>query len=344
MRLLVCAAFAFSIFAQRPVTTIQNAIARVEMDRAGGSIVRFEFKANALNPLVWSNKGEGVEPRPMSHFLCLDRWGQPSSAELKNGMPFHGEATHVMWKDENSSADVARLSAELPMAGLGVMRIARIVPGAALLQVEESVTNRNKLGRPYNMVQHPTIGPPFLDATVVVDSNARRGFMQSSPMPNPDEPQVWWPQALKDGQPVDLRHLSSDPNPNVVSFAVDEEVGWVTAVNASKGLLLGYLWKTSDYPWLNIWRHVDDQGKPLARGLEFGTTGLHQPFQVLLKKGPIFNRPIVSWIEPGETHKRTYAAFLLRVPADFKGVANVSHKDGPIEVKERGGNRTLLVR
>ena len=71
------------------------------------------------------------------------------------------------------------------------------------------MSNRNKLGRIYNMVQHATIGPPFLDETTVVDSNAQRGFMQSNPMPNPEQPETLWPEARKEGQPVDLRHLTS---------------------------------------------------------------------------------------------------------------------------------------
>jgi hypothetical protein len=302
------------------------------------------MKELPLNPLRWNAENAGTEPRSMAHFLCLDRWGQPSEAEGRNGMPFHGEATRVMWNEEHAGGGDARLSAKLPLAGLAVTRRARIHPSQALLMVTESVTNQNKLGRPYNMVQHPTIGPPFLDASVVVDANARRGFMQSSPLPNPEEPPVWWPQALKDGQPVNLRHLTSDPMPNVVSYVVEEEFGWVTATNAAKGLLLGYLWRTSEYPWLNIWRHVDTNGSPLARGLEFGTTGLHQPFPVLLHKGKIFDRPIFSWLEPGETHTRSYAAFLFRVPKDYRGVERVIYSGGRLVVKERdGGTRDLVM-
>jgi hypothetical protein len=188
------------------------------------------------------------------------------------------------------------------------------------------------------MVHHPTIGPPFLDTTTVVDANARKGFMQSSPLPNPEEPPVFWPQALRDGQPVNLRNLTDSPDPNVVSFVIEDEYGWVTAVNASRGLLLGYLWKKSDYPWLNIWRHVQD-GKPRARGLEFGTTGLHQPFGVLLEKGRIFERPLLAYLDAGESATRSYAAFLFAIPSDFQGVAEVRYESGSITVREKSGGR-----
>jgi len=333
--LLAAAAFAQT----RPIVTLEGAAARVVIDKRGGSIVTFEFKDQKLNPLKWNSDQPGTEPRSMAHFLCLDRWGQPSDAELKAGMPFHGEATRVEWDATESSTDSVRMGAHLPMANFDVVRRARVHGSQALLLVSETVTNKNKLGRPFNMVQHPTIGPPFLDASVVVDSNARRGFMQSSPLPNPEEPSVYWPQALKDGQPVNLRHLTDDPNPNVVSYVVEEEYGWVTAVNAAKGLMIGYVWKTKEYPWLNIWRHVDANSKPLARGLEFGTTGLHQPFQVLLQKGRIFDRPLVAWLEPGESQTRSYAAFLFKVPADYKGVSQVIVTKERITVKERGAGR-----
>jgi hypothetical protein len=326
---------------QRPEITVGNGKAEVRIDKGGGSIVGFQFKDQKLNPLAWANQGPVNENRAMAHFVCLDRWGQPSEAELKNGMPFHGEATRVMWQAEGT-ASRAKMSASLPMAGLDIQRAIEMHSSGAVFEVRESVTNRNKLGRPYNMVQHPTIGPPFLDETVVVDSNARRGFAQSSPMPNPEEPSFYWPQALKDGQVVNLRHLTNDPDPNVVSFVVEDEIGWVTAANPGKGLLLGYIWKTAEYPWLNIWRHVEN-GKPLARGLEFGTTGLHQPFGALLKKGRIFGRPLTAWIEPGETQTRSYAAFLLKIPADFKGVQQLVDGAQRMTLKERNSNREFHV-
>lgn len=344
MKALLLMAMAASVWAQtRPVVQLEGSTARVGIDRLGGSIVRFEFKDQALNPLRWNNENAGMEKRAMAHFLCLDRWGQVSEAEGKSGMPYHGEATRVEWTASAAGAGATRMTAHLPIANMDVTRVAKVHPSQALLMVTETVTNRNKLGRPYNMVQHPTVGAPFLDETVVVDANARQGFMQSNPMPNPEHPTVYWPQALKDGQPVNLRTLVNDPMPNVVSYVVEDDLGWVTAVNAAKGLLIGYLWKTAEYPWLNIWRHVDDAGKPMARGLEFGTTGLHQPFSVLVKKGKMFGRPVFDWLEPEQTHSRSYAVFLFKVPAGFQGVESVSFRDGKLALKERNAGRVLTM-
>jgi hypothetical protein len=354
LRLIARTAFVIAILAAvataevlingRRTVVVETPAATLLIDLGGGSLVDFHLSGGGLNPLRWLGPAdENAALRPMAHFLCLDRWGQPSEAEQRNGMPFHGEASRVEWKELGASEgggakNRTAMSAYLPMAGLEIHRSVRLSDSAAVFTVSETVTNRNKLGRIYNMVQHATIGPPFLDETTVVDSNAQRGLMQSSPLPNPEQPEIRWPQAIKQGNPVDLRRLTNDPDPNVVSFVIDSELGWVTATNASKELLLGYLFSTTDYPWLNLWRHVE-AGKPLARGLEFGTTGLHQPFKILVAKPHIFGKPTFAYLDAGESATRRYTAFLTRVPNDFAGVNSILYRDGRITIQERGGRK-----
>jgi len=323
--------------------------AQLIVDIGGGSIVDFHLRSQGLNPLRWGEKGDPAVPRPMGHFLCLDRWGAPSEAELKNSMPFHGEAAHVEWQVLKAPAAKdgkieSEMSAALPMAGLKVKRRIALSANEAFFIVKEEVTNGNKLGRLYNMVQHPTIGPPFLDEHTLVDSNARRGFMQNSPLPNPEKPAVHWPGALRDGQPVNMRHLTDNHDPSVVSYTIDEEYGWVTACNPAQGLLIGYVWKTVEYPWFNAWRHVEN-GKPLARGLEFGTTGLHQPFPVLVAKGRIFGCPLYEYLDAGETGSKSYACFLVKIPKDFKGVARLTYDKNRLILHQREArsNRNLVI-
>jgi hypothetical protein len=327
----------------RRTVRLRSPAATLVIDLGGGSIVDFHLADGGLNPLRWLGPGDEDKAfRPMAHFLCLDRWGPPSEAELRNGMPFHGEASRVEWKqlgapERQAGRIVAAMEATLPLAGLEVRRTLGLSESAPFFSVSETVTNRNKLGRVYNMVQHATIGPPFLDETTVVDSNARQGFMQSSPLPNPEKPEIRWPEAIRNGKPVDLRRLTTDPDPNVTSFVIDGDLGWVTATNASKELLIGYIFRTADYPWLNIWRHVQN-GKPLARGLEFGTTGLHQPFGVLMGKPRILGRATFTYLDAGESATRLYTAFLMRVPDDFAGVDRVLYQGDRIVVQERGGS------
>lgn len=317
---------------QRSTVKLSAGRGEAVFDLGGGSLMSFRLHGR-LNPLGWLDVSDStINYRPMAHFLCLDRWGQPSPGEQIAGVPFHGEATRVEWRIEDTTCAEIRMVASLPMAGLDIRRHARLIGNDAVLEVQETVTNRNSMVKIYNMVQHPTIAPPFLDAHTIVDCNAGRGFMQSSPMPCPEKPSVIWPEALHDGETVNMRFLDKTENPNVVSYVINGHTGWATASSPTSNLMLGYIWRTSDYPWLNLWRHLGSDDKPLARGLEFGTTGLHQPLGVLLEKGTIFNRKLFTYLDAGESKTRTYLAFIVETPNRWDGVRTIQKFQGHLKI------------
>ena len=329
----------------RSSLVFENETARFVVDLAGGSFREFRFLDRPINPLNWGQPKPGhTGAKVMGHFLCLDRWGPPSDSEGANGMPYHGEAGRLLWQvnedvHDHEGIQHASMSALLPMAGLGITRSIQFASDQAVAMVHETVTNHNKLGRPYNMVQHPSIGPPFLSETTVVDANGRKGFAQGGSLPNPEEPSFYWPQALtQDGERVNLRHLRDNHDPNVVAFTIDESLGWVTAFTPEARLLIGYVWPTKDYPWLDIWRNASD-GKPAARGLEFGTTGLHQPYPVLMEKGRIFGRKLFEYLDANESVTKRFAVFLARLPQDFSGVGDLIVSEDKIQLKERVGGK-----
>ncbi len=337
MRLFILTGFAAAA-AWGEVVMLESSAARLGIETAGGAIVDFHLKALPLNPFTWEEAG-GAPNRLRGHFICFDRWGAPSEAEKVNGMPFHGEAPRVVWQVTAKTADTLTMHARLPMANLEIHRTVKLQ--GAVATVQETIKNIGPLGRVYNLVQHPSIAPPFLDETTVVDSNARKGFSQSSPLPNPEEPSFVWPQAVEGARTVDIRHLKNDPNPNVVSYVVDQETGWTTALHPGKGLLLGYVWQVSEYPWFNAWRHVE-KGRPAARGLEFGTTGLHQPYPVLARKGTIFGRPLFAFADAGESHTRTYTMFLVQAKPGMAGVSTVEARGAGFVVMGSSGEELAV--
>jgi len=326
----------------RELVVLKGGKATVAIDVGGGSIVDFHLAGKTLNPLSWNHPGKGdVEPRPMGHFICFDRWGQPSKGEEERGMKFHGEAPYIPWRvlsgpKMEDGWVTASMYCELPIGGLALERTVKLADDAPVLLVKEVIRNVGRLGRLYNIVQHPSIAPPFLDESVVVDCNAYKGYMQESPWPNPEEPVVYWPYIAYEGKLVDLRRLADDPKPSVTSFVFKDDVehGWVTAANPGKRLMLGYVWDVSEYPWLNLWRDVEE-GRPAARGLEFGTTGLHRPFGDMLKKGTIFGRPLYEYIDAGQEIVKSYVAFLAEIPADYRGVDGIEYGDGRLVIRER---------
>jgi len=316
---------------------------------AGGALVRFRFLDDETNPLNFEitpavEPARDNEPILRGHFLCLDRWGAPSAAEAAQGMPFHGEAPRIRWKVDRSPQSAgetvaAEMSAALPIAGLRVARHIALDEAGSVALVTERVTNTNRLGRIYNLVQHPSIAPPFLNDGTLVDSNAREGLVQDQPLPATREAASSWPHVRLGAEEVDLRRFrggnGTGAQHDVTSFvfADGEKYGWVTACSPAYKLLLGYVWKTTDYPWLNIWRYRQD-GKVAARGLEFGTTGYHQPFATLVRQGRIFDRPTYEFLDTGETASRSYVCFLARIPEGFEGVAELSLEGAAIRLRE----------
>jgi hypothetical protein len=341
------------------MVVLRNGTAQLSIAVDGGGIVEFRFLDSDLNPLNWEISPE-LEPRPKDkpflrgHFLCLDRWGRPSAAEEMNGVPFHGEAPRIAWTvlkppKQGTRRLVAEMGCVLPLAGMRVKRGIRLAEagstfaasgGVESFTVSEAVTNTRKLGRIYNMVQHPSIAPPFLDDNTIVDTNASYGFVQESALPASRESAARWPNVDVGGQTVDLRRFkNSSPSTtghDVSSFVFPKSVkfGWVTACNPPKRLLIGYVWKTQDYPWLNIWRYIY-KGRVTARGLEFGTTGYHQPFPLLVRQGRILDRPLYEYIDAGQTIKKSYICFLAKIPADYQGVAGVKYDGGSLTLVER---------
>ncbi len=327
---------------------LSNGTVQVSVASSGGGITEFGFLDHAVNPLNWEMgraSTSGDEPNLRGHFLCLDRWGAPSDAEIENGMTFHGEAAYAPWRLVNLEAfadshQEAEMVCELPIAQLTVRRLIRLEGNHAVLVVREEITNTGTLGRIYNIVQHPSIAPPFLDPATIVDSNAQYGFVQGSAVPESVAAADLWPNATIQGELIDLRRFQNAESETQYSdvstfiFGDAAEYGWITASSPNTGLLLGYLWRVKAYPWLAIWR-ARSNGRVAARGLEFGTTGLHQPYAELVRVGRILGRSIYEYIDANQTVEKSYIAFLLKIPHEFRGVAEINYGDGKLELIER---------
>ena len=71
-------------------------------------------------------------------------------------MPYHGEASKVVWralKDEETkqAGFHAQMTADLPLAGLTIDRSVTLATSSALFFVSETIINKNKLGRIFNI-------------------------------------------------------------------------------------------------------------------------------------------------------------------------------------------------
>lgn len=327
---------------------IENSKVVLQVNLSGGAYFDFHLKENPLNPINWKTVNP-EEPPFMGHFLCLDRWGPPSEAEKANGFRHHGEVTTEDWelqeqflKGENISG--CKMSCRLPLAALHMTRKIELSENEPVFCVTEEIENLNKYGRMFNMVQHVTLAPPFLDGTTLFDNNTGKGFEDKEDGSlNQEKPVIMWPEAVHNGETINLRRFQNEwPRVSSFVFGKGQEYGWATACNPGKNLLLGYFWKTKDYPWINFWRDMEN-GILRAFGIEFGTTGLHEPFPVVAKKGKIFNRNIYDFIDAGEMISKSFTAFISHIPNDYQGVERIEITSSSFKIKEKHKNSRDVV-
>jgi len=312
----------------------------LQVNPEGGSYSDVHLKDLPVNPINWETI-DPEQPPFKGHFLCFDRWGPPTEAEKANGFRHHGEVNTQKWKVYEqphliSDITTCEMSCRLPMGGLELTRKIELPQNEPVFYVTEEIKNMNKYGRMFNIVQHVTLAPPFLDTSTLFDNNTEKGFEDKEDGSlNQEEPVLKWPEVMHKEEKINLR-LFQNEWPRVSSFVYseDEKFGWVTAANPCKNLLLGYIWKTDDYPWINFWRYMEN-GVPLAFGMEFGTTGLHEPFPVVAKKGKIFNRNIYEFIDADEVIRKSFAGFLAKIPDDYHGVEKIEVDKSAFTLREK---------
>lgn len=323
--------------------TVSSPAATLTVAEAGGAIVGFALPGGPVNPFTWAfapeevpeNNRRGAPYR--GHFLCVGRWGPVEPGEKAAGVPDNGEPQSLPWTiAPRARTDVLEMEVTAPLEQWRVHRRMTMAPGAAWCEVEESFTNLLQTGRFAFLVQHGTLGAEFLRRDSILSCNAGAGFSQLLNRGGVVRSEYRWPQGVRDekGAPLDLRRCDADVD-YVTTHVIDDEWGWATVATPGHGLLVGYLWKTADYPWLHLW-HSMRRGQPWSQGIEFGTTGqggLATPEQRM--RAGFHGRDNVLFVDSGATLRRSYSVFLLRVPADFRETTAVKRTGDRVEVRYR---------
>ena len=336
--------------AETKITT-QNKAASLTVDLFGGAFVDFHLKKGEINPLSFKFSADQMPVNNRAgapyqgHFLCLGRWGPPSEGEIKAGLPNHGQVANILWKRKETNRErILQMQAIAELEGLHIDRTIQLDEESPVYLVKEEVTNINPLGRFYNMVQHPTLCSPFLDESTIVDCNAKKGFNQAFDR-KPEELTSKWP--LGKTEALSLINLRSPDNPynSVFSFITDQEekFSWITAYSLTNRMILGYLWKRNDYPWIHLWQHWK-QNKIKYRGIEFGTAGIHKPFKEILSiSSEIFGEKTTGYLDAGEKVTRGFLSFITKVPEGFEGVSRVNVTNDGIEIKSKKRDQNIFI-
>lgn len=309
--------------------SVQNEAVALSIDRRGGALVSFTFRDQRLNPFDWRMTKEEMPANNQAgaayqgHFLCVGRWGPPTEGERKAGIPDNGEPANREWTvAAQSRPEVLEMEVEAPLERWRIRRVVTLPRGTAShVVVEETLTNLLPTGRFTAWVQHGTLGGEFLDESTVMDTNATAGFSQALLAAAAPDAECCWPTARIDtsGRTVDLRRPLASVD-FVTTHVVDGAWGWATAATPARGLLIGYLWKTAEYPWLHVWNGVKD-GRLWARGMEFGTTGLSGRFDAETRATRLFHgRHHLLFVDAQASLTRRYVCFLRRIPGNLRAV------------------------
>lgn len=323
------------------IINIKNNTASVSVDLHGGAITDFHLHEDGINPLTFKREGANFQ----GHFICLGRWGAPSAGEQRAGIVTHGEAVIKLWDLQTSTPkNEILMEVDAPLEGLHVDRAITLDDVNAVFSVREEIKNVNPLGRLYNVVQHPSLGKPFLTPETVVNCNADMGYnymLNKRPL----EHAAQWPFGImEDGDTINLSKLDKIYS-SVFSFTVKKgaKFGWITAYSPENSLLTGYLWKRDDYAWISLWQDFDGD-KIRYRGLEFGTTGMHKPYNEIIQENnhKVFDEDSYKYIDAGETQSRNYLAFMCKTQADFTEVAGIDFDNSQITIQGVSGKQIKI--
>ncbi len=295
-----------------------------------------------------TNRGAGI-----GHFLCLDGFGPVSPEELKAGIKFHGEAVLQPFKATRANEREVSLTAPLPLVQEVLTRTMQLQDGENVVYIHTKLDSKVAFDRPIAWAEHATIGSPFLErASTAFDLPAVRAKTrpyEASSGPTPrrfaSDKDFTWPQApLRDGKLVDMRTVPAEGGSgDHTTYLLDrsKKYGWVTAIHPGRKLIVGWIFKTADFPWLQNWENFPTTDK-LARGLEFST----QPFDVSRRDAValngLFGAPTFRWLPAMSSIETDFAMFYSAAPDGFQKVKDVRVENGAIVIEEAGGKRITL--
>jgi hypothetical protein len=376
--LFICAAWAFAQPADSIVMTAYEGLPAVRISN-GALTLTMLVQGSAFAELVLADDREKMSPlwnirmaqelmAPAGdqargvggHFVCVDGFGQVSAEERAAGLPAHGEAHREIFEvrsGKDGRVAVVAMTAKLPIVQENFSRTVRMVDGENVIYVESQLESLLGFDRPVNWGEHATIGSPFLESGVtVVDLSGSRSRTR-----NYDQVKNWdgiterrlvsgseftWPAASAlNGGTVDMR--ATPEAPHYIDHATTlmdpaRALEWVTALNPKRRLILGYIFKRAEYPWLQSWGNYPPTGK-LARGLEFATQPYDVPRREVIGAEALFHAPMFRWLPAKSKIQSNFLMFYARAPAGFGQVDDVRLENGLIVIEDRRTNQRVTL-
>jgi hypothetical protein len=369
----------------REAYTLRNDLVQMVTLPGGGHIAEFQFLPDTglpvLNPL-WVPPWKSMEPYqyraekhaalygPVNegkllsgiagHNICLDYFGPPSEEEAAQGLSTHGEAPSAKWQKTGlhaTSREVSlTLAVQLPVAGLHFSREIRLRRGESVAYFTETVRNEKKADHFFHWTQHVTLSPPFLGHnTSRIAISATRGRTHPGGYGGKEllasGRTFRWPFApARSGGSIDLRSPFARQGLGfLVSILLNprRQLQYVAALNQPLGLLMGYCFRRTDFPWVAIWEENQSrsaapwQGRCQTRGLEFGSTPSPVTRREAFAVSPMFDAPTFSVVPAKGKTTASYLAFLTPVPQRFGEVRDIQTTKNEILIQGSGQRSSL---
>ena len=343
-----------------PAITLSSDRLKMTVLRRGASVADLVLADDTekLSPLwnpVRMNRELGRETQPSSsvgHFICVDGFGGVSAEEREAGLTNHGEAHLQEFRQETrrqGTTSELTLRTNLPVMQENFQRTYRLVDGESVVYVESTLENLLGFDRPVQWAEHATVGSPFLESGMTVfDVSGKRSqtrpYQQAGNAPTGTIRRLTsgqnfeWPMAPGlDGKPIDMRTTPEAPRYlDHTATLVDpsRELGWVTALHPRRRLLLGYLFRRTEYPWVQTWGNYPSTGK-FARGMEFSTQPYDLPRRDTAAMGTMFDTQLFRWMPAKGKIQTRFLFFYTRVPAGFAKVDELRMENGRIVAEDR---------
>ena len=236
----------------------------------------------------------------------------------------------------------------MPLAQERVTRTFLLPKGSNALWVRTKVESLLSVDRPIAWAEHATIGSPFLEPRVtVVDLSGTRSqtrpYTEKARHRLASDQAFTWPNApLAAGGSVDLRSVPESPDSgDHTTTVVTGEWAYASAIHTSKNLLVAWIWKTADFPWLQNWESYPNTGR-LARGLEFSTQPFDIPRRAAVDMHRLLDTPTVRWLPAKSSIETEFAMVWTRVPEGFRRVTRIASEGGRIALHDDGGRSVAI--
>lgn len=347
-------------FEGRDALQLSNRKIDIVITNIGGAIASMTLRDDpkSLNP-IWNpdrllrEAGAPARQGPgIGHFLCVDGFGPITREEQAAGYVGHGEAHRLPMENVKATATSVSYTSHLPVVHEKLSRRISIEPNEQVALIETDIESELSFDRPILWAEHATIGAPFLGlGTVVVDQSASqcrtKPFESRGPAIRtlPGGKDFLWPNAASNNGPVNLRvSPSQDGRMDHIGCLMDpkREHEFITALNTAENLLIGYLFRRTDYPWVQHWMSYPTN-KAYSWGLEFGMQPYDMTKRDLFTLSPMFGAPTLTWLPAKSKLSTRFLMFVTKVPPALRKVDDVRLEGNQLIIEDkRSGQRVTL--